>query len=192
MQAAVPVGVGAMLALLGGGYEAAEAIAKAAAEDDVLEIANDNEPTQVVLSGHKSAADRAQAIAKDHGVRRALPLPVSAPFHCSLMQPAADAMADALAKTTIKTPAVELMANVTAAACDDPDVIRQNLVAQVTGTVRWRECVLAMKDRGVAAYVELGSGKVLSGLVKRTDPGAQAVSAGSPDDFAAVKDLIGA
>ncbi|MEM1307476.1 MAG: ACP S-malonyltransferase [Pseudomonadota bacterium] len=190
MQAAVPVGEGAMVALLGGGIDAAKAIAAEAADGDVLEVANDNEPTQVVLSGHASAAERVPALAKAHGVRRALPLPVCAPFHCSLMQPAATAMAEALAETKIGSPAAPVVANVTAAPTSEPAQIRDNLVAQVTGTVRWRECVLAMKDAGVTDYIELGAGKVLAGLVKRIDAEARAASAGAPEDFAAVRALI--
>ncbi|MEO1693720.1 MAG: ACP S-malonyltransferase [Pseudomonadota bacterium] len=190
MQAAVPVGEGAMVALLGGGIDAAQVIAAEAANGDVLEVANDNEPTQVVLSGHASAAERVPALAKAHGVRRALPLPVSAPFHCSLMQPAATAMAEALAETKIAAPAAPVVANVTAAPTSDPAEIRDNLVAQVTGTVRWRECVLAMKAAGVTDYIELGAGKVLGGLVKRIDADARAASAGAPEDFAAVRALI--
>ncbi|MEL6299501.1 MAG: ACP S-malonyltransferase [Pseudomonadota bacterium] len=186
MQSAVPVGVGAMVALLGGGIDAAEKIAAEARGDDVLQVANDNEPTQVVLSGHKSAADRVPEIAKAHGVRRAMPLPVSAPFHCSLMQPAADVMADALANTLIAEPTAPVVQNVTAEATSDPDAIQKNLVAQVTGTVRWRECVLAMKTAGVTTYVELGAGKVLSGLIRRTDETAETHNLGSPDDIAAV------
>jgi len=190
MQKAVPVGTGAMIALLGAGLDAAKAIAKAAAHDDVLDVANDNEPTQVVLSGHKVAADRVPALAKEHGVRRAVPLPVSAPFHCSLMQPAADAMAAALARATVKAPAIPIVANVTAEPTSDPAKIVDNLVAQVTGTVRWRECVLAMQAAGVDRYIELGSGKVLAGLVRRTDKDAKAASIGGPDDFAAALELI--
>ncbi|MEO1720591.1 MAG: ACP S-malonyltransferase [Pseudomonadota bacterium] len=192
MQEAVPVGVGAMVALLGGGIDAARAIADAARDSDVLDIANDNEPTQVVLSGHKAAADRVPAIAKDHGVRRALPLPVSAPFHCSLMAPAADVMAGALAETTINAPTVPVVANVTAKTTAEPSDIEKNLVAQVTGTVRWRECVLAMQAAGVTTYIELGAGKVLTGLVKRIDGEAAAAAAGTPDDFAAVRALLDA
>ena len=185
MQSAVPVGVGAMVALIGAGMEQAVAIAADARGDDVLDVANDNDPGQVVLSGHKVAADRVPEIAKKHGVRRAMPLPVSAPFHCSLMQPAADVMAQALANTLIQEPAAPVVANVTAAPTRDADEIQRNLVLQVTGTVRWRECVLAMKAAGVTRYVELGSGKVLSGLVRRIDDAAEALTGGTPDDLKA-------
>jgi len=158
--------------------------------DDVLEVANDNEPAQVVLSGHKVACDRVPAIAKERGVRRALPLPVSAPFHCSLMKPAADVMGAALANTMIAEPDVPVVANVTAGATRDPDEIQRNLVAQVTGTVRWRECVLALKAEGVTTYVEVGAGKVLSGLVRRIDGDAVTRTIGSPDDVKAVTEAL--
>lgn len=190
MQQAVPVGIGGMVALLGAGIETAQAIAEAAAGDDVLEVANDNEPTQVVLSGHKVACDRVPAIAKEHGVRRALPLPVSAPFHCSLMKPAADVMAEALANTMIAEPDAPVVANVTASGTRDPDEIQRNLVAQVTGTVRWRESVLAMKAEGVTTYVEVGAGKVLSGLVRRIDGEAATHNVGAPDDVKAVIEAL--
>lgn len=182
MQAAVPVGVGAMAALLGADLDKARAIAGAAAEGEVCTVANDNDPTQVVISGHKGAIDRAIAIAKDHGAKRAIALPVSAPFHCPLMQPAADAMAAALADVAIQAPLVPVYANVTAAPVSDPDTIRQLLVEQVTGMVRWRESVLAMWDGGVTGYVELG-GKVLSGMVKRIAPDATPVSVVGMDDI---------
>jgi [acyl-carrier-protein] S-malonyltransferase len=169
MQAAVPVGVGAMAALLGADLELAQKIAAAAAEGEVCTVANDNDPSQVVISGHKGAIDRAIALAKDMGAKRAIPLPVSAPFHCPLMQPAADAMADALGKTVIIAPAVPLFANVTAQAVADPDTIRDQLVEQVTGMVRWRESVANMSAAGVEEFVELG-GKVLGPMVKRISP----------------------
>lgn len=190
MQEAVPVGVGGMVALLGADVEKAKAIAAEAAEGDVLEVANDNDPTQVVLSGHKSAADRVPPIAKAHGVKRALPLPVSAPFHCSLMQPAADVMAKALATTQINAPAAQLIPNVSVTATSDPETIRTGLVAQVTGAVRWRETVLAMQSAGVTRFIEIGAGKVLSGLVRRTAPDAQALNVGTPDDLAAAADAL--
>ncbi len=190
MQSAVAVGEGAMVALLGAGIDVATEIAAEAAGDDVLEVANDNEPTQVVLSGHKRAADRVPEIAKAKGVRRAMPLPVSAPFHCSLMKPAADVMAEALGNTIISEPACAVVCNVTAEPTRDPDVIQKNLVAQVTGTVRWRSCVLAMQEAGVATYVELGAGKVLSGLVKRTHAEAVTLNLGTPDDIAAVVEAL--
>jgi [acyl-carrier-protein] S-malonyltransferase len=185
MQAAVPVGVGAMAALLGADLDKARAIAGAAAEGEVCAVANDNDPTQVVISGHKGAIDRAIAIAKDHGAKRAIALPVSAPFHCPLMQPAADAMAKALADVAIQAPLVPVYANVTAAPVSDPDTIRLLLVEQVTGMVRWRESVLAMWDAGVTGHVELG-GKVLSGMVKRIAPDATSVSVTSMDDIEAL------
>ena len=170
MQAAVPVGQGAMAALLGVGKDVAEKLAAEAAQGEVCQLANDNEPTQAVISGAKSAIDRAAQLAKAHGVRRFMPLNVSAPFHCALMQPAADAMAEALAKVDVKAPAVPLIANVLAAPISDPAEIKQRLVEQVTGTVRWRECVAAMAAEGVTDIYEIGSGKVLAGLAKRIVP----------------------
>ncbi|MFY8075047.1 MAG: ACP S-malonyltransferase [Sphingorhabdus lacus] len=167
MQAAVPVGVGAMAALLGADIEKAEALAKAAAEGETCTVANDNDPSQVVISGHKSAIDRAIELVKDHGIKRGILLPVSAPFHCPLMQPAADAMEEALGKTALQTPIVPLYANVTAEAVVDPDTIRAQLVEQVTGRVRWRESAIAMAGAGVTHFVEFG-GKVLSPMVKRS------------------------
>jgi [acyl-carrier-protein] S-malonyltransferase len=186
MQAAVPVGQGAMAALLGVGKEAAEKLAAEAAQGEVCQLANDNEPTQAVISGAKTAIDRASGLAKAHGVRRFMPLNVSAPFHCALMQPAADAMADALATTEIKAPVVPVIANVLAAPISDPAEIKKRLVEQVTGTVRWRECVMAMSERGVTDFFEAGSGKVLAGLVKRIVPTANATSIGTPQDIDAV------
>jgi [acyl-carrier-protein] S-malonyltransferase len=186
MQAAVPVGQGAMAALLGVGKEAGEKLAAEAAQGEVCQLANDNEPTQAVISGAKSAVDRAAQLAKAHGVRRFIPLNVSAPFHCALMQPAADAMAQALAKVDIKAPAVPLIANVLASPISDPVEIRQRLVQQVTGTVRWRECVMRMAADGVTDIYEIGSGKVLAGLAKRIIPTLNAVSVGTPQDVEAV------
>jgi [acyl-carrier-protein] S-malonyltransferase len=186
MQKAVPVGIGAMTALLGVGLDAASKIAADAAQGDVCDVANDNEPTQVVLSGHKSAIDRVGEAGKAHGLRRAIPLPVSAPFHCRLMQPAADAMAEALAKVEMRAPAVPLVANVLAAPISDPAEIRRRLVEQVTGTVRWRECVLALAAAGVTEIWELGSGKVLTGLAGRIDKSLQARAIGAPPDIEAV------
>src|SRR5262245_29725963 len=183
MQAAVPVGQGAMAALLGVGKDVAEKLAAAAAQGEVCQLANDNEPTQAVISGAKTAIDRAAQLAKAHGVRRFVPLNVSAPFHCALMQPAADAMAEALAKVEIKAPAVPVVANVLAAPISDPAEIRQRLVEQVTGTVRWRECVTRMAADGVADIYEIGSGKVLAGLAKRIVPTLNAVSVGTPQDI---------
>jgi [acyl-carrier-protein] S-malonyltransferase len=183
MQAAVPVGQGAMMALLGVGIEVARKVAAAAAQGDVCQVANDNEPTQVVLSGHKSAIERVPDLGKAHGVRRAVPLPVSAPFHCALMQPAAAAMAEALAKVEVRAPAVPVVANVTAQAVSDPDEIKRRLVEQVTGTVRWRECVTYMTANGVTHLYEIGAGKVLSGLAKRIDATLAATSIGTPSDL---------
>lgn len=185
MQAAVPVGQGAMVALLGVGLDVAEKVAAEAAQGDVCQVANDNEPTQVVLSGAKAAIDRVAEVGKAHGVRRAVPLPVSAPFHCALMQPAADAMAEALAKVTINKPAVPVVANVVARAVDDPDEIRRLLVEQVTGTVRWRECVGYLAGNGITEVFELGSGKVLAGLAKRIEKSLEATSIGTPEDVEA-------
>ncbi|MBA4773042.1 MAG: ACP S-malonyltransferase [Sphingomonas sp.] len=167
MQAAVPPGVGAMAALLGATLDQALAIADAAAEGEVCAIANDNAVGQVVLSGHKGAIERAVAICRDHGVKKAMLLPVSAPFHCSLMQPAANAMAEALAQAQLSAPLVPLYANVLAAPIADPDAIRARLVDQVTGMVRWRESVIAMADAGVAQFIEFGA-KVLGSMNKRT------------------------
>lgn len=185
MQAAVPVGIGAMAAILGADREKAQAIADAAAEGQVCTVANDNDPAQVVISGHREAIERALPIAKEMGAKRALLLPVSAPFHCPLMQPAADAMAEALAAVSIRAPLVPVYANVTAAPVADPDTIRALLVAQVTGMVRWRESVLAMFAAGVGDYVEFG-GKVLGGMVKRIAPDAAPVSVVTMDDIEAL------
>lgn len=186
MQAAVPVGEGAMAALLGADLTKAQAIADAAAEGEVCTVANDNDPSQVVISGAKGAIDRAVAIAKDHGAKRAVLLPVSAPFHCPMMQPAADAMEKALAETLIRAPLVPVYANVTAAPVSDPDTIRTLLVEQVTGMVRWRESVAAMFDAGVHDYVELG-GKVLGAMVKRIAPDATVTSVVTMDDIEALE-----
>jgi len=175
MQEAVPVGEGAMAALLGADLELARKIAEAAAEGEVCAVANDNDPSQVVISGAKGAIDRAVEIARDMGAKRAVPLPVSAPFHCPLMQPAADAMADALSYVVVRPPAVPLFANVTAQPSTDPDTIRNQLVEQVTGMVRWRESVANMVDAGVHEFVELG-GKVLGPMVKRIAPDAKVTS----------------
>ncbi len=185
MQKAVPVGQGAMVALLGVGLDVAEKVAAEAAQGDVCQVANDNEPTQVVLSGSKAAIDRVAEIGKAHGVRRTLPLPVSAPFHCALMQPAADAMADALSKVTINAPVVPVVANVVARAVSDPEEIRRLLVAQVTGAVRWRECVGFLAANGVTEVFEIGSGKVLAGLAKRIEKTLEATSLGTPADIEA-------
>ena len=185
MQAAVPVGEGGMAALLGADLAVARAIAEAAAEGEVCTVANDNDPSQVVISGAKAAIDRAIAIARDHGARRAIALPVSAPFHCPMMQPAADAMAKALAEARIDAPLVPVFANVTAQPVSDVDTIRKLLVEQVTGMVRWRESVANMADTGVERFVEFG-GKVLAPMVKRIVPDVDAVSVISMDDIEAL------
>ncbi len=187
MQQAVPVGAGAMAALLGMEFEAAVAVAAEAAQGQVCQAANDNGGGQVVISGDKAAIERAVEIAKAKGARRAMLLPVSAPFHCALMQPAADAMADALSKVTVKPPAVPVVANVAAKPVTQPDEIVRCLVAQVTGTVRWRECVAYMAQNGVTHFYEVGAGKVLTGLVKRIAGGATGAAIGTPDDVAAFK-----
>jgi len=189
MQAAVPVGEGAMAALLGADLATAQAIADEAAEGEVCTIANDNDPSQIVLSGDKQAIERAIAIAKEKGAKRAILLPVSAPFHCPLMQPAADRMKQALAGVEMKPPAVSLYANVTAGPVDSPDTIRELLVEQVTGRVRWRESVAAMADAGVTHFVEFG-GKVLGPMVKRIVPDAAVSSVVTMDDInALVKEI---
>jgi len=175
MQQAVPVGEGAMAALLGADLALAQKIAEAASEGEICTVANDNDPSQVVISGQKSAIDRAIAMAKDMGAKRAVPLPVSAPFHCPLMEPAAEAMRDALSYVVVAPPAVPVFANVTAQPETDPDTIRSQLVEQVTGMVRWRESVANMVDAGVDQFVEIG-GKVLGSMVKRIAPDAQVTS----------------
>ena len=175
MQDAVPIGVGAMAALLGADIEKASALADAAAEAQVCEVANDNDPTQVVISGHAEAIDRAIAMAKDHGIKRGIKLPVSAPFHCSLMQPAAQRMETALGNTSPSAFTVPLYANVTAARVTDPAEEQTLLVKQVTGRVRWRESVIAMREAGVERFVEIG-GKVLSPMVGRIDKDAETIS----------------
>ena len=185
MQAAVPVGEGAMAALLGANVEVAEQVARAAAQGEICTVANDNDPSQVVLSGHRGAIERALEIAKEMGAKRALLLPVSAPFHCPLMKPAADVMAEALAEVKMAVPAVPLYANVTASPTDDPDRIRELLVEQVTGMVRWRESVAAMFESGVTHFVEFG-GKVLSPMIKRIAPDANVTSVVTPDDIDAL------
>ncbi|HEX5537544.1 MAG TPA: ACP S-malonyltransferase [Sphingobium sp.] len=185
MQAAVPVGEGAMAALLGADIEKAQALADAASRGEVCTVANDNDPTQVVISGHRGAVERAVGMVKDHGIKRGVLLPVSAPFHCPLMQPAADAMAEALAKASITAPLLPVYANVLAAPIAAPDDIRARLVEQVTGRVRWRESVSAMWDAGVTDFVELG-GKVLGPMVKRIAPDATVTSVVSMDDIEAL------
>ena len=191
MQKAVPVGVGAMAALLGLDYEAAVAVANEAAQGQVCQAANDNGGGQVVVSGDKAAVDRAVEIAKAKGAKRAMLLPVSAPFHCKLMQPAADVMARALTEVTIKKPASPLVSNVLASAITEPEEIRSRLVEQVTGTVRWRESVAYMASHGVTRFLEIGAGKVLSGLVKRIAEGAVGLSVSSPNDIAAARAFLG-
>jgi [acyl-carrier-protein] S-malonyltransferase len=186
MQKATPVGTGAMAALLGLDYEAAAKVAAEAAQGDVCQAANDNAPGQVVVSGAKAAVERAVEIAKGHGAKRAMLLPVSAPFHCALMQPAADVMAEALAGVTMNDPAVPLIANVTAGPVSDAATIRDNLVKQVTGTVRWRESVEWMAANGVAVMVELGAGKVLTGMARRMAPDANCMATASVADLEAV------
>lgn len=184
MQAAVPVGEGAMAALLGADIEKAQALADAAAKGEVCAVANDNDPTQVVISGHRGAIERAVALVKEHGIKRGVLLPVSAPFHCTLMQPAADAMAEALGKASISTPLLPVYANVLASPIADPEEIKLRLVEQVTGRVRWRESVAAMWDAGVTEFVELG-GKVLGPMVKRIAPDATVRSVVTMDDIEA-------
>jgi [acyl-carrier-protein] S-malonyltransferase len=191
MQQAVPVGMGAMAALLGVDFEQAAAIAAEAAQGELVQAANDNGGGQVVVSGHRTAVERAVEVAKAKGVRRAMLLPVSAPFHSALMQPAAEVMAEALGRVTINTPVVPLVANVTAAPVTDPAQILRGLIEQVTGTVRWRESVAFMAAAGVTHFYEVGSGKVLAGLIKRIADGAAGVSIGTPDDVAAFKTARG-
>ena len=187
MQEAVPVGVGAMAAILGLDFAAVDEIAREAAGDEVCQAANDNDPAQVVISGHKAAVERAAALAKERGAKRALMLPVSAPFHCALMQPAATVMADALAGVDIHEPAVPLIANVRAEPVTMPGAIRQFLVEQVTGSVRWRESVQFMADQGVTEFWEIGAGKALSGMIKRIAPGVETKAVGTPEDVAALR-----
>jgi [acyl-carrier-protein] S-malonyltransferase len=186
MQQAVPVGEGAMAALLGLDLEAVREVAEAAAEGEVCTPANDNAPGQVVISGHTAAVERAMALAAEKGARRAILLPVSAPFHCSLMAPAADAMAEALARVTLQPPRVPVVPNVTATAVHEPDSLRQLLVQQVTAPVRWRESVLYMKGEGVEGLVEIGAGKVLTGLAKRIDRELSGMCVGTPDEVEAL------
>ena len=190
MQAAVPVGVGAMAALLGLDFEIAQDVAEAAAQGEVCQAANDNDPAQVVVSGHKAAVERAVEIAKEKGARRAMLLPVSAPFHCSLMAPAAEAMARALAEVDINDPAVPVVANVVAEPISDATTIRSLLVDQVTGSVRWRESVLWMAGAGVTDTVEIGSGKALTGMIRRIHKHMATATVGAPDDVTAVAAAI--
>ncbi len=185
MQDAVPVGIGAMAVLLGMDFEAAQGVAAEAAQGEVCQAANDNDPSQVVVSGHKAAVERAVEIAKAKGAKRAMLLPVSAPFHSTLMAPAADVMAGALAGVTMNAPKVPLVANVRADAVSDPALIRDLLVEQVTGSVRWRESVMWMAGAGVNEVWEIGAGKALSGMVKRIDRAIATRAVGTPDDIVA-------
>lgn len=191
MQRAVPVGQGAMAALLGLDRDAATEVARDAAAGDVCDVANDNGPGQVVVSGHKAAVERAVTLAGARGARRAVMLPVSAPFHCRLMAPAAEAMREALLAAALQAPSVPVVANVEAAPIVEPDAIRDALVRQVTATVRWRESVETMTALGVDRFIEVGAGKVLTGLVRRITPGAGAGSFGQPSDLEALRPLLG-
>ena len=190
MQAAVPVGVGAMAALLGLDFETTQDVAEAAAQGEVCQAANDNDPAQVVVSGHKAAIERAVEIAKEKGARRAMLLPVSAPFHCSLMAPAAEAMARALAEVDINDPAIPVVANVVAEPISDATTIRSLLVDQVTSSVRWRESVLWMAGAGVIDTVEIGPGKALTGMIRRIHKDMATATVGAPDDVKAVAAAI--
>ncbi|MCI2393406.1 ACP S-malonyltransferase [Aliiroseovarius sediminis] len=192
MQEAVPVGVGAMAALLGLDFETAQQVALEASHDQVCQAANDNDPAQVVVSGHKEAVERALEIAKSKGARRAVLLPVSAPFHCALMQPAAEAMAEALSHVKMDRPRVPLVANVRASAISDPTVIRSLLVEQVTGSVRWRESVAWMADQGVTEMWEIGAGKALSGMIRRISKDVTTRTVGTPEEVAAAAEAINA
>ncbi|MGB0556168.1 MAG: ACP S-malonyltransferase [Paracoccaceae bacterium] len=186
MQAAVPVGVGAMAALLGLDFETASQVAKQAAGDEVCEAANDNDPAQVVVSGHKAAVERAVELAKEHGAKRAVLLPVSAPFHCSLMSPAAAVMKEALSEATIISPSVPVVSNVRAQAVSDPDEIRELLIQQITGSVRWRESVMWMAQNDVSEIWEIGAGKALSGMVRRIDREVECENIATPEDIRAL------
>lgn len=186
MQSAVPVGEGAMAAILGLDLDGVRQVAEEAAQGEVCQAANDNDPTQVVVSGSKAAVERAAEIAKANGAKRAIMLPVSAPFHCALMQPAADAMAEALAGVSIAAPKVPVIANVRAEAVSDPDLIRALLVEQVTGSVRWRESVQYMAAQGVTEAWEIGAGKALSGMIRKIDRAIGSKAVGTPDDVAKI------
>ncbi len=190
MQAAVPVGVGAMAALLGLDFEAARSVAEDAAQGEVCQAANDNDPGQVVVSGHKAAVERAVELAKEKGAKRAVLLPVSAPFHCALMQPAAEAMASALDEVDINRPSVPLVSNVRAAAVSDPVTIRNLLVEQVTGSVRWRESMMYVASEGVTDVWEIGAGKALSGMIRRIDRSLSTRAIGGPDDVKAAAEAF--
>lgn len=192
MQAAVPVGEGAMAALLGAELDDAKKLAEAAADGEVCAAANDNAPGQVVISGSVGAISRAIEMASDYGARRAVLLPVSAPFHCALMQPAAEAMKEALSNVAIAAPAAPLIANVTAQEVTDPEAIRGLLVEQVTGVVRWRETIGFMVEQGIGRVIEIGAGRVLTGLARRIERSLDAVSVGTPDDVKAFQEASGA
>jgi [acyl-carrier-protein] S-malonyltransferase len=181
MQEAVPVGVGAMAALLGLDFAAAQSVAEAASQGEVCQAANDNDPGQVVVSGHKAAVERATVLAKEAGAKRAVILPVSAPFHCSLMEPAARVMEAALKEATFNVPRVPVVVNITAEACSDPDQLCEHLVAQVTGSVRWRESVMYMSAHGVTEIWEIGAGKALSGMIRRIDREISCKAVNDPD-----------
>lgn len=191
MQRAVPPGEGAMAAIIGLDAGPLAELTAAAADGEVCQIANDNGGGQIVISGHKPAIERAMALAKEAGAKRAILLPVSAPFHSVLMRPAADEMRDALANAEVRLPNIPVIANVSAEPHGDTDAIRESLVSQITGTVRWRESVVWLFEHGVTQFVELGPGKVLAGLVKRIVPGAEAVSAGTPDEIDHVVEILG-
>jgi len=191
MQEAVPVGVGAMAALLGLDFATAQTVAAEAAQGDVCQAANDNDPSQVVVSGHKEAVERAVELAKAAGAKRAMLLPVSAPFHCALMAPAADVMAEALASVEISAPAVPLVANVSAEALSDPIMIRALLIEQVTGSVHWRESVLYMGEtHGISEIWEIGAGKALSGMVRRINKDIACRNIGTPEDIAGALEAL--
>ena len=191
MQKAVPVGTGAMAAILGLEFDVVKEVAAAAAQGEVCDLANDNGAGQVVVSGNKAAIERAVTLAQERGAKRAILLPVSAPFHCALMKPAADEMAMALAATPPRAPSISLVANVTAAPLTDANAIRESLVKQVTGMVRWRESVAWLAANGVDCFVEVGAGKVLTGLVKRIAPGTATLTLGDPGDIPAVLERLG-
>src|SRR5690625_1012164 len=192
MQEATPVGTGAMAAILGLDIEAVSEIAESAASGEICQVANDNDPAQVVVSGHAAAVERAVALAKEKGAKRALLLPVSAPFHCALMQPAAERMEQALADVAVSAPAMPLVANMRAEAVSDPDEIRRLLVEQVTGTVRWRESIAWMAGEGVEEFVEIGAGKALSGMARRIDRGVATIAVNGPDDVRKLAEAVAA
>lgn len=192
MQEAVPVGVGAMAAILGLDFAAVSAVAEAAAQGEVCQAANDNDPGQVVVSGHKAAVERALDLAKEAGAKRAVLLPVSAPFHCALMQPAAERMAHALAEVEIRKPSVPVVANVSANAQSDPELLRSLLVEQVTGAVRWRDSMAYLAAQGVTEIWEIGAGKALSGMIRRIDRAIACQAIGSPEDIAKLQAAPGA